>query len=324
MTAPDKARAGGNAGLLRFVPDTSLFRISPWRAMTAVAADWCLIAAAFASAILWPYPLTYLAAAVIIARTQLALAVIMHESAHGTLLPSQWWNDAVGQALAAGPLCLSLKTYRAGHLQHHRQPMRNDDPVAVVFGIIDYPVSRRRLAGRLLAAVLGIAYFVSAFKFMRGDYRGILPDVPKSRGTKLWEVATMVGSNGLLLGLLALSGHGWLYLGLWTLPSLTLLPLFGRMRALMEHAGLTEGADQSRNARTIVRPSWQTFLFGPHAIHYHIEHHLFVRMPFYSLGKVHRQLAADGLLPAENLYAGYGAVLRDVSGRVPLRLGAKN
>ncbi|WP_332877510.1 fatty acid desaturase family protein [Massilia sp. S19_KUP03_FR1] len=308
-----KASGGSNAGLLGFIPDAGLFRIQPWRAMTALAADWCLIAAAFASAILWPYPITYLAAAVIVARTQLALAVVMHESAHGTLLPSQWLNDAVGQACAAGPLCLSLKTYRAGHVQHHLLPMRSDDPVAVVFDIIDYPISRRRLVFRLLGAVLGIAYLVSAFKFMRGDYRGIMPGVPKSRSAKVWEVGTMLTSNGLLLAVLALCGHAWLYLALWTLPSVTLLPLFGRIRAIMEHAGLTEGDDQSRNARTIIRPSWQTFLFGPHAIHYHIEHHLFVRMPFYNLGKVHQRLRADGLLPPANLYAGYGGVLRDVS-----------
>lgn len=308
-----KDRGGGNAGLLGFNPDASLFRIQPWRALTTVVADWCLIAAAFTSAILWPHPMTYLAAAVIVARTQLALAVVMHESAHGTLLPSQWMNDAVGQACAAGPLCLSLKTYRAGHLQHHLQPMCSDDPVAVVFDIIDYPISRRRLLLRLLGALLGIAYLVSAFKFIRGDYRGIMPAVPKSRSDKVWEIGTMVTSNGMILGLLALCGHAWLYLVLWTLPSVTLLPLFGRIRAIMEHAGLTECDDQSRNARTIIYASWQTFLFGPHAIHYHIEHHLFVRMPFYNLSKVHRRLHADGLLPAANLYGGYGGVLRDVS-----------
>lgn len=313
MATPDAAAR--SRALPAFVPAAALFHMRPWRAMAALAADWGLIAGAFASAALWPHPLTYLAAAIIIARTQLALAVVMHESAHGTLLPSRWWNDAIGQSCAAGPLCLSLKTYRAGHLQHHRTPMRSDDPVAVVFGIIDYPISRRRLAVRLLSALLGLAYAISACRLARGDYRGILPRVSKSRAWIAWEVASMVGSNAVVLGVLALCGHGWLYLTLWTLPSLTLLPLFGRIRAIMEHAGLPECDDQRRNARTIVRRSWQTFLCGPHAIHYHIEHHLYVRVPFYNLAKVHRQMADHGLLPSANLYAGYGAVLRDVTTR---------
>jgi len=296
-----------------FAPASQLFHVRSWRAIAALAADWGLIAASFASALAWPHPVIWLAAAIIIARTQLALAVIMHESAHGTLLPSQRTNDAVGQAFAAGPLCLSLKTYRAGHLQHHRTPMRADDPVAVVFGIIDYPIARRTLVFRLLSDLFGMAYVVSGVKFLRGEYRGILPNVAKSRRYAAWEVGSMAASNGLIFGILYLCGHPWLYLGLWTLPSLTLLPFFGRIRAIMEHAGLPECEDQRNNARTITRPSWQTFLFGPHSIHYHIEHHLFVRMPFYSLGKVHRQLASAGLLPEANLYSGYGRVLRDVS-----------
>lgn len=315
--AMHEAHPGADEARARFVPDARLFRPQAWRGIAALAADWGLIAAAFACAILWPSPLAWVACAIVIARTQLALAVMMHESAHGLLLPSQTINDALGQAFAAGPLCMSLKTYRAGHLQHHRTPMRFDDPVALVFGINDYPITRRRLILRLLGDLLGIGNLLTARKFMRGDFRGIVPVTPKSNRYKAWELATMLGTNGLILGVLALCGHAWLYLGLWTLPSLTLLPFFGRIRAIMEHAGLPECTDQSRNARTIVRPSWQTFLFGPHAIHYHIEHHLFVRMPFYRLGKLHRQMAAEGLLPAANLYAGYGGVLRDVSSLPP-------
>ncbi len=91
----------------------------------------------------------------------------------------------------------------------------------------------------------------------------------------------------------------------------------GRIRAIMEHAGLPACADQSQNARSIVRPNWQTFVFGPHAIHYHIEHHLYVRMPFYHLQSAHQQLVARQLVPGENLYEGYGAVLRDVSHPAP-------
>ena len=293
--------------------DAGWFRLQPWRAVAALAADWALIAAAFTSAILWPHPFTYVLAAVVIARSQLALAVIMHECAHGTFLPRQRWNDAIGQALAAGPLCLSLRTYRAGHLQHHRAPMTHDDPVALVFGIHDYPLPRRRLAARLLGHLCGLAYFSTAVKFARGDYRDVLPHVAKTRAYAGWEIATMVASNGLLFGVLALCGHPWVYLGLWTLPSLTLLPLFGHIRAIMEHAALPEGADQRLNARTITAPSWQTFLCGPHGIHYHIEHHLHVRLPFYHLGKAHRVLAAAGQLPPANLYRGYGGVLRAVS-----------
>ncbi|MFM0289600.1 fatty acid desaturase family protein [Paraburkholderia megapolitana] len=312
MRSP-RSRAGSNEALNRFVPDTWLFQLKPWRALGALAADWGLIVVSLLAAAHWPHPWVYVAAAVVVARSQLALAVMMHESAHGVLLSRQWLNDFVGQAFAAGPLFLSLQTYRAGHLKHHLAPMAHDDPVAVVFGIDDYPVSRGRLAARLIADLCGVSYFVSATRMLRGVYRDVLPKVAKSRRDQFVEVASMLVSNGLLAGVLAWCGHPLLYVGLWLLPAVTLLPLMGRIRAILEHAGLPASDDQSQNARTITHGSWQTFLFGPHAIHYHIEHHLYVRMPFYHLGTVHRQLAAQQLLPAKNLYSGYGAVLRDVS-----------
>lgn len=307
------ARAGDNQALNAFVPAAELFVIKPWIGMLALLADWALIAAAFVCAARWPHPVIYFLAALIIARSQLALAVIMHESAHGVLLRRQALNDCVGQLLAAGPLFLSMATYRAGHLKHHRQPMLHDDPVMAVFGMGDYPLPRGKLARRLLADLFGVGYFISAYRFARGDYRAIMPKVDKSAGQVSWEICSMLLGNGVLFGLLSAFGHPWLYLGLWLLPAITLLPLMGRVRALMEHAGLPAHADQSQNARSIVRPNGQTFFFGPHGIHYHIEHHLYVRVPFYHLRHLHEQLAARQLLPAGNLYGGYIGVLRDVS-----------
>lgn len=312
MSQPEP-RAGKNRALHAFAPDAGLFVLKPWIGCLALLADWGLIAAAFACAAIWPHPITYVLAALLIARSQLALAVLMHESAHGLLLRGQKANDLLGQWLAAGPLFLSLRTYRAGHLKHHLQPMEHDDPVVAVFGLGDYPLPRGKLALRLVADLCGVGYFISAARFARGDYRAIMPRVDKSPRQVLGELCSMLAGNGALFGLLAWSGHPWLYLGLWLLPAITLLPLLGRVRAIMEHAGLPVDADQSRNARSIVRPNWQTFLCGPHAIHYHIEHHLYVRVPFYQLGGLHRQLAAAQLLARGNLYRGYVGVLRDIS-----------
>lgn len=305
--------AGDNAELGWFAPDAALLRLRTWRSVAALAGDWILIALSFAAAVHLPHPLVYALAAVVIARSQLALGVMMHEGAHGLLAPRRRINDALGQALAAGPLWLSLRTYRSGHLKHHRAPMHRDDPVAAVFGIHDYPLARRALIARLLAYACGIGYVASVAKLVRGEFRHALPKVAKSRGYVAWEIASMLASNALLFGVLAQAGHPLLYVGLWIVPSVTLLPLAGHVRAIFEHAGLPAGADQSRNARTIVRRSWQTFLFGPHAVHFHIEHHLFMQVPFYHLPSVHRQLAQRQLLPANRLYAGYGRVLRDVS-----------
>lgn len=310
-----KSRAGDNLALNVFTPPADLFVLRPWFTLLALLADWGLIAVSMGCAVIWPHPVMYVAVAIVVARSQLALAVIMHESAHGVVCRHQGLNDMIGQFFAAGPLFLSLHTYRAGHLKHHHAPMQHDDPVVAVFGLGDFPLPKGKLAAKLLVDLCGMGYVISAWKFARGDYRAIMPKVDKNPRYVAWEVISMLASNGLLLGVLAWCGHPQLYLGLWLVPAVTLLPLMGRVRAIMEHAGLPPCADQSQNARSIVRPNWQTFVFGPHAVHYHIEHHLYVRMPFYHLRNVHQQLAVRQLLSGENLYRGYGGVLRDVSCR---------
>ncbi|HAT31706.1 MAG TPA: fatty acid desaturase [Janthinobacterium sp.] len=290
-----------------------LTRISAPRAMGVLALDWTLIVACFAAAIGFPHPLCYLVAALLIARTQLALAVLMHESAHGTLLPRRGLNDAAGQVFAAAPLMLSMFSYRDGHLRHHRAPMAADDPVAIVFGIGDYPVTRKELAWRLFKDVSGIGYFLSVYGFLRGKHRHLMPKSTARRGRAAFVIVSILATNGILLGGLAALGHAGLYLGLWIAPALTFLQVFARVRAITEHAGYPAMDKQLRNARTIVSPGWHTFFFGPHGIHYHIEHHQHARVPFYHLREVHALMKSQGILPAANLYRSYRQVLKDVS-----------
>jgi fatty acid desaturase len=295
--------------------------LAPWRSALALALDWALILACFAGAIRWPSLAMDLAAAVLIARTQLALAVMMHEGAHGLLARDRRVNDLVGQLFAAGPLLLSMFAYRRGHLQHHRAPMADDDPVARVFGIGDYPVTRRELAWRLFKDASSIGYFLTLRDLLAARRRGSPAASPSpaasrsNRGDGALAVGAIVLTNGMLFGGLAALGHPWLYLGLWIAPALTWLQLFARIRAITEHAGHGPNEDQRQNARTIMRPNWQTFFCGPHAIHFHIEHHRHVRVPFYRLRAVHDQMRREGQLPVANLYRGYGQVLKDVTHR---------
>jgi fatty acid desaturase len=292
-----------------------LAAISNTRALLAVALDWALIASCFAAAVRFPHPLVFVLSAILIARTQLALAVLMHESAHGVLLSNRRLNDIVGQVFAAAPLLMVMDFYRRGHLQHHRAPMVTDDPVATTFGIDDYPVTRSELAWRLWKDATGIGHYLGMRKLARTIRHGGQPRRAAGQGKSsgLRAVGSIVAMQGVMIGLLAAAGHAALYLGLWILPALTLLPLFGRIRAITEHAGYGPSEDQRFNARTVVRRSWQTFFVGPHRIHYHIEHHEYPRVPFYRLHKVHALMMRHGRLPEANLYRSYWQVLKDVS-----------
>lgn len=283
------------------------------KSLTALVLDWALIGFCFAASAYFESFFVYAISAVLIARTQLALAVLMHESAHGILIRNRNWNDRIGQIFTAGPLTVSLYDYRTGHLKHHQAPMVHDDPVAVIFKINDYPVSKKELAWRLFKDLTSISYFASVYEFLSGKHKNLLLRKNLSLKTKLFVAVSIFSFHCVLLGVLTFYGHMGLYFGLWILPSLTILQVFARIRAITEHAGYPPNKDQTLNARSIVRSNWQTFFCGPHNIHYHIEHHQYARVPFYRLKEAHDILFSRGELPSENLYSGYGKVLKDVT-----------
>jgi fatty acid desaturase len=97
-----------------------------------VAHAWAVIVAAGALFVLWPNPLTYLLAVMLIGARQLGLAILMHEAAHGGLHPNLKVNDWVGEWLCAAPTGASLAKYRPYHLTHHKYAQQAEDPDLVL------------------------------------------------------------------------------------------------------------------------------------------------------------------------------------------------
>ncbi|HEY7845387.1 MAG TPA: fatty acid desaturase, partial [Bradyrhizobium sp.] len=68
---------------------------SSWRGMWLVVHAWGTIIAAVALVVLWPNPLTWLIAVMIVGTRQLGLAILMHEAAHGGLHANKAINEFV-------------------------------------------------------------------------------------------------------------------------------------------------------------------------------------------------------------------------------------
>ncbi|MBS0385148.1 MAG: fatty acid desaturase, partial [Proteobacteria bacterium] len=105
-----------------------LARRSSWRGLALVAGAWGLIAAAAAMFVIWPNPLTYVLAVMIIGARQLGLAILMHDAAHGALHSNAKVNDWVGEWLCAAPVGARLVSYRNYHLKHHKFTEQPEDP----------------------------------------------------------------------------------------------------------------------------------------------------------------------------------------------------
>jgi fatty acid desaturase len=234
----------------------------------------------------------------------------MHEGAHLRLGDSRASNDRIGQYLVAGPIFLSLEIYRRSHLQHHRAPLAESDPDLSLTG--GYPVSRTSFARKFMRDLFGISYlkFIRAF-FSKPKKVKENPSAQPLEFRSSWIPSVLV-SNGLIFAILFSTGHPAAYFWFWLLPAMTLVQVFLRIRGIAEHAGYQPNPDQRLNSRSVVRRSWQTLLWAPLDSHFHIEHHLYPSVPFYRLSELHRILDERGFLPKEQLYLGYGPILKEL------------
>ena len=101
---------------------------SSLRGLWLVAHAWGTIAAAIALVTLWPNPLSWLIAVMVVGARQLGLAILMHEAAHGGIHGNKAINEWIGQWLCAVPVGADLASYRSYHLQHHRFTQQPEDP----------------------------------------------------------------------------------------------------------------------------------------------------------------------------------------------------
>jgi fatty acid desaturase len=101
---------------------------SSLRGLWLVVHAWGTIAAAIALVTLWPNPVSWLIAVMVVGARQLGLAILMHEAAHGGIHGNKAINEWVGQWLCAVPVGADLASYRSYHLQHHRFTQQPEDP----------------------------------------------------------------------------------------------------------------------------------------------------------------------------------------------------
>jgi fatty acid desaturase len=292
-----------------------LRKIKPLRSLGAVAWTWGWICACFALYALYPSVLTVAIAWVIMSGRQLALAILMHEAAHGLLLRNKTWNDRIGQWLTAFPTQADMLLYRRVHFQHHKHTWTEQDPDLGLATAL--PVSPRSFRRKMLRDLSGQTAY-KRHRFIVRYAAGLSPNGRGLEGKSLWSAArTFVANqrgflftNALLLGALTLAGIPEAYLLIWWLPAWTGYSVVLRLRSIAEHACVADPRDPLRQTRTTLAPAWLRFLLAPHHVNYHLEHHLFMTVPHYNLPAAHRLLAASGVLARAEVAPSYVEVLR--------------
>jgi fatty acid desaturase len=264
---------------------------------------WIVIAACMVLFALWPNPLTFIAAVVLIGSRQLGLAILMHDGAHGVLMRTHGWNEWASQWLCAFPVFTDTIPYRHYHLVHHRKTQQPDDPD---IGLSEkFPITRKSFRRKLTRDITG----QTGFKQRRAQIRNALgkPGDPfaKRLATFRSKLGGPIVANLILLAILTAFGRWYFYPLFWLLPLLTWQQVITRVRNIAEHAIVPDNDDVFRNARTTYASWWERALFAPYWVNYHVDHHLLFYVPCYNLPKLHAMLLAKGYGPRMEIQPNY-------------------
>lgn len=280
----------------------ALSRRSSWKGLALIAHAWVVIVLAGAVFVIWPNPLTYIAAVVVIGGRQLGLAILMHDAAHGCIHSNQKVNDWAGHWLAGAPTNADLWRYRDYHLQHHKYGQQEEDPDLILSA--PFPITRDSMRRKAIRDLTGqtfhkqrIAPTIAAFR--DGAKKGVPFKKTLAAVVDFWKPFLI--TNAILLAVLTAAGLWWAWFALWLVPMATWYPLITRLRNIAEHALVVKNeTNPLRHARTTHANWLERAVLAPYWVNYHCEHHMFMHMPCWSLPKAHkllrRQDAAQGML----------------------------
>jgi fatty acid desaturase len=273
----------------------ALSRIEPRRALSALAMEWVAIAVAIALtkrvASPWLYPFTV----VFIGARQAALTVIGHDAAHYRLLPNRRWNDLIGDLFADWPTFITLGAFRKYHGEHHQHLGEQEDGNRFIWrthaadGVLrpewTYPKSPAGLAWKLArhsALLSGLRWII------RGNLAAIV------FRTSSWELPARIVYTAAVAALLTVTGAWKGFLLYWIVPFCTWHMTAQYVRLICEHSGIAGHTPGTAPAYGLIRTTlarpWESFLFVPRNIYYHVEHHFYPSVPFYNLPALHEAL----------------------------------
>jgi len=268
---------------------------------------WAVVFGAMTLVVIWPNPLTFILAVMLIGARQLGLAILMHDAAHGLLFADRRLNDWAGAWLCAAPVGASLALYRPYHIEHHRKTQQEDDPDLGLSA--PFPISRASLRRKFIRDLTGRTAYARRGDQIRRAMGPAEAPFPARLGNLLSKERAFFVSNAVLWALLAALGHWWLYPVLWLLPLATWYQLASRVRNIAEHAVVPDNDDALRNTRTTAANWLERAFLAPYWVNYHLEHHVLLFVPCWRLADAHRALIARGFGPKMELRQGYGEVL---------------
>ena len=279
-----------------------------WKGIALIAHAWSIIVGAMVLVAVFPNPLTYILAVMLIGSRQLGLIILMHEGAHRCFSRSESRNMTLSQWLCAYPVFADTQAYRRYHLQHHACTQQDDDPDLILSA--PFPITKASYRRKFLRDITGR----TGYEQRKAQLLNALGDPSWSllqRAGHFYEkLGRQIAVNALFWAGLAASGIWWAYPLLWLVPLLTWMMVITRIRNIAEHAVVPDSDDPLRNTRTTQANLLERMFIATYFVNYHLEHHLLFYVPCYNLPKLHAILMHGPHASRMEVQRGYLSVLR--------------
>lgn len=203
------------------------------------------------------------------------ISLFTHEAVHGVLSRNHAWNRALGMTCAL-PVLQNYSAYKVLHLRHHKHLGVEGDP--------DHYDNYSRwtwlvFSMHWLRLIVGYPIYITMIPIL--GYR------EGNRSERRWILLEVLLLATLITAVIA-SPLSWsMLLNAWLIPML-LINTFVNIRGMSQHTFLEQPDDPVRGTRSILtNPVTRFFMCNEN---YHIEHHLFPRVPWYNLRQLHGEL----------------------------------
>jgi fatty acid desaturase len=225
-------------------------------------------------------------------------SLLAHESAHRLLFSNKSVNDYVGKYLLSYTVILPFSAYRFSHFAHHRDELGANEPDMNLYS--GYPVSSRSFGRKLIRDLFGI----SAYKNLKMIFKAL-----KNKDLRKF-VLPMLVTQLVILTIFSLTVGFQYYFLLWFLPWCTTWKVINRLRAVAEHAGMTNSSDRRQTTHVVKQHLLARVFMVPFNGGWHLAHHVDMGVPFRNLPKLHKELVESGWITEQIIWPNYISLWR--------------
>lgn len=269
-----------------------------WMSLYQIFFEYFLIAVSIFICIkFWSIPL-YILIVMFIGARQHELGVIMHDATHYLICKNKKLNELICNIFISYPLFFSLSKYRQVHFSHHKNTSTEEDPDwGPRLNLKEWTFPQTKIS--FIKNIFQYCFYIHVFKNILNPkitlenkinyfLKSFIPigkvNISNSKKIIIGIIFCIVIISSFYFKILS---YFFLF---WIFPILFWIPFINRFRQIAEHFGIESNSDLNKSR--IIYPTLidKIFLGVGWNVTYHLDHHIYPKIPCYNLKKLHKLL----------------------------------